>query len=80
LVRVGELVHDIDLKDAKFGAPDASTISAMIDGLQLTHADDAAFLEHGIAMFESLYRSFERSTRPSRLPAVVRKRRHAKRR
>jgi hypothetical protein len=79
LVRVGELVHDVDLKDAKFGAPDASTISAMIDGLQLTHADDAALLEHGIAMFESLYRSFERSTRPSRLPAVIRKKRNAKR-
>jgi len=32
VTRVGELVHDIDLKDAKFGAPEASTISSMIDG------------------------------------------------
>lgn len=78
VARVGELVHDIDLKDAKFAAPEASTISSMIDGLQLTHADDHNLLEHGIAMFESLYRSFERSTRPARPRAVARKKRKAK--
>jgi hypothetical protein len=80
MTRVGELVHDIDLKDAKFGAPDAATISAMIDGLQLTHADDHDLLEHGIAMFESLYRSFERSARPARPRAVARPKRRARRR
>ena len=80
VARVGELVHDIDLKDATFGAPEASTISAMIDGLQLTHADDHALLEHGIAMFESLYRSFDRSTRLARPGAVARPKRRAKHR
>ena len=54
VARVGELVHDLDLKDDKFGAPDAATIGAMIDGLQLTHHDDHALLEQGIAMCESL--------------------------
>lgn len=80
VARVGELVHDIDLKDAKFGAPEAPTISAMIDGLQLTHTDDQNLLEQGIAMFESLYRSFERSTRLARPRAAVQKKRKAKRR
>jgi hypothetical protein len=80
VARVGELVHDIDLKDAKFGAPEASTIGAMIDGLQLTHADDQTLLQQGIAMFESLYRSFERSTRLARPRAAVQKKRKAKRR
>ena len=79
ITRVGELVHDIDLKDAKFGAPEAPTISAMIDGLQLTHADDHDLLEQGMAMFESLYRSFERSARPARPRAMVRPKRRAKR-
>ena len=77
--RVAELVHDIDLKDAKFGAPEASTIGSMIEGLQLTHADDLALLEHGIAMFESLYRSFERAASPPR-PRGVARRKQAKRR
>lgn len=80
VVRVGELVHDIDLKDGKFGAPEAATVEAMIDGLQLTHADDHHLLEHGIAMFESLYRSFERSTRPARPRAVAQPKKRSKRR
>lgn len=77
--RVGELVHDLDLKDGKFGAAEGATVGAMIDGLQLTHADDDALLESGIAMFESLYRSFERSARPPRPRAVAPSRRRAKR-
>jgi hypothetical protein len=78
VTRVGELVHDIDLKDAKFGAAEASTIGAMIDGLQLTHVDDHDLLDHGMAMFESLYRSFERSARPARPRAVARPKRPAR--
>lgn len=78
--RIGELVHDLDLKDDKFGAPDAATVGAMIDGLQLTHADDHDLLERGMAMFESLYRSFERSARPSRPRAVAKSRTPAQRR
>jgi hypothetical protein len=80
VLRIGELVHDLDLKDDKFAAPEAPAIAAMIDGLQLTHADDHDLLERGMAMFESLYRSFERSARPSRPRAVARSRTAAKRR
>ena len=69
--RVAELVHDLDLKDDKYGASDAPTVNAMIDGLQMTHADDHQLLERGIEMFESLYRSFERSTRPARPRALA---------
>jgi hypothetical protein len=71
VTRVGELVHDLDLKDGKYGAPDAPTVNAMIDGLQMTHADDHQLLERGIEMFESLYRSFERSKRPARPRAAA---------
>jgi hypothetical protein len=80
VARIGKLVHDLDLKDDKFGAPEAAAIGAMIDGLQLTHADDHDLLERGMAMFESLYRSFERSARPSRPRAVAKPRTPAKRR
>jgi len=70
VTRVGELVHDLDLKDDKYGASDAPTVNAMIDGLQMTYADDHQLLERGIEMFEALYRSFERSKRPARPRAV----------
>jgi hypothetical protein len=77
---LAELVHDLDLKDSKFGAPEAATVGAMIDGLQLTHADDHALLEHGISMFESLYRSFEKSSRSPRPRAMATSKKQAKRR
>jgi hypothetical protein len=71
--RVGTIVHDIDLKDERHGAPEAATIGALIDGLQLSIADDAALLAQGISLFESLYRSFTRSARPPRKTSTRRR-------
>jgi hypothetical protein len=64
--RVGTIVHDLDLKDERFAAPEAATLGALIDGLQLSIDDDAALLRQGMSLFESLYRAFSRSARPSR--------------
>jgi hypothetical protein len=61
--RVGAIVHDLDLKDERFGAADAPTVAAMVEGLQLVHADDDRLLAEGMTLFESLYRSFDHSTR-----------------
>ena len=74
--RIATIVHDLDLKDDRFGAPEAPTIGAVIEGLQMANGDDAALLEQGMTLFESLYRAFERSSRPSRPDS----RRHQKRR
>ena len=63
LSRIAAIVHDLDLKDDKFGAPECSTVGAMIEGLQLAYQDDDALLEQGMTLFDSLYRSFERSDR-----------------
>jgi hypothetical protein len=64
--RIAEIVHDLDLKDARFGAAEAATVGAMIDGLQLAFPEDQALLEQGITFFDALYRSFERSGRSPR--------------
>lgn len=69
-VRVAAIVHDLDLKDSRFGAAEAATVGAVIDGLQLAHADDDALLAQGIVLFEALYLTFERSAR-SAGPRVV---------
>ena len=61
LSRVAAIVHDLDLKDANFGAPECSTLSAVIEGLQLAYQNDDALLEQGMTLFDSLYRSFEQS-------------------
>ena len=50
--RIAAIVHDLDLKDSKFGAPECSTVSAMIEGLQLAYQHDDALLEQGMTLFE----------------------------
>jgi hypothetical protein len=70
VARLATIVHDLDLKDGRFGAPEASTVGAVIEGLQLAHADDETLLLQGMALFDSLYRSFAQSARSAR-PRVV---------
>ena len=77
--RVAAVVHDLDLKDARFGAPEAAAIGGVIDGLQAGHADDHALLEAGITLFEALYRGFERAVRGSGPRPVARRRTPARR-
>ncbi len=61
--RIAAIVHDLDLKDERFGAPEAATVGAMIEGLQLAYADDGELLAQGMTLFDSLYRSFEQAMR-----------------
>ena len=74
VTRIAAIVHDLDLKDGKFGAPEAATLGIAIDGLQLSSMEDGVLLDRGITLFEALYRSFAQSTRPPRpRPVVTRK-------
>jgi hypothetical protein len=59
VTRIAQIVHDLDLKDDKYNAPEAAVIGRMIDGLRAVHTDDTTLLEHGRGMFEALARSFE---------------------
>lgn len=70
--RVAEIVHDLDLKDARFGAPEAAAIGTIIDGLQLAHDEDDALLGQGMTLFDALYRAFEQGARPPRPTPVGR--------
>ena len=54
--RIAAIVHDLDLKDDRFGAPETPTIGGVIQGLQLANAADEVLLDQGIALFEALYR------------------------
>jgi hypothetical protein len=79
VTRVASIVHDLDLKDGRFGAVESETIGALIDGLQLAHSDDHELLDRGMTLFESLYRTFAhtKKSRPRQVarPRVSRKRR-----
>jgi hypothetical protein len=56
--RIAELVHDADLKDDRYHAPQAPTVELVVQGLRASIADDARLLEFGIALFEALYQGF----------------------
>jgi len=56
--RIGQIVHDLDLKDGRYGAADAPAIGRVIEGLRRSVADDHHLLEQGITLFEALYQSF----------------------
>ena len=59
VAKLGQIVHDLDMKDAKYDLPEAAAVGRMVDGLRALHADDATLLEHGIGMFDALAQSFE---------------------
>jgi len=74
--RLGAIVHDLDLKDGLFGAPEGPAVSALIDGLQTLYEDDDTLLAQGSILFEALYRGFQQSARLTapRRPAAKRAR------
>ena len=55
---IAEIVHDIDLKDDKFGREDASGVERVLTGIAAANAEDAARLERGSQLFDDLYAVF----------------------
>ena len=66
VARIAEIVHDVDLKDDRFGSPHAPTIANLVEGLRASIPGDDELLEQGIVLFEALYRSCQ----PRRNPRV----------
>ncbi|BDG07293.1 chromate resistance protein ChrB domain-containing protein [Anaeromyxobacter paludicola] len=52
---IAEIVHDVDVKDAKYGREEASGVGQVVAGIAAAHAGDEARLERGAALFEDLY-------------------------
>lgn len=63
LQMIGEIIHDIDLKDAKFGRQEATGIDRVITGICRAYKDDESRLARGSALFDDLYASFVRKGR-----------------
>lgn len=57
---LAELVHDIDLKDGKFGRPEIAGLEAQIAGMALLHRDDESRLARGSELFDELLRYFSK--------------------
>jgi len=61
--RIAEIVHDIHLKDEKFGRPEAAGIRQLLEGILATHSGDEQRLDRGFALLDDLYRSFQSRAR-----------------
>ncbi|MBI3803147.1 MAG: chromate resistance protein [Nitrospirae bacterium] len=57
---IAEIVHDIDLKDERFGRPETLGIDRLIAGMILAHKEDEGRLDRGMALFNDLYEYFRR--------------------
>jgi hypothetical protein len=55
LAGIAEIVHDIDLRDGRFGREDAAGIERVLAGIAAACPDDATRLERGAALFDGLY-------------------------
>jgi hypothetical protein len=75
--RVGRLVHDLDMKDAKYGAPETPAVGRIVEGLRALHADDGTLLEQSVVVFDALARSFDSDNVTERLPRLTRRTRPA---
>ncbi len=75
---IGEIVHDVDLKDAKYGRPEAEGVRQLVLGLVHSYPEDAVRLDRGLTLFDELYASFRGQGTPR--PKAARRRRLATRR
>jgi hypothetical protein len=57
---IAEIIHDIDLKDARYERSETPGVAAAIAGLCQVHREDDARLEHGFAVLDGLHRYFSR--------------------
>ena len=60
LSAIGQIVHDIDLKDGKFGREEASGIARLLHGIAASNRNDKLRIERGSAVFDDLYEVFRR--------------------
>lgn len=63
LKAIAEIVHDIDLKDEKYGRAETQGISHVVSGICRTQGDDEARLARGNELFDDIYEQFRRPRR-----------------
>jgi hypothetical protein len=57
---IGEVVHDIDVRDAKFGRPETPGVERLINGIALTQPNDETRIALGGQLLDALYEAWRR--------------------
>lgn len=60
LRRIAEIIHDIDLKDGKFGRSEASGLNLVVRALSDSLKDDHRLLEAGSSILDALHRHYSK--------------------
>ncbi|HEY6875302.1 MAG TPA: chromate resistance protein ChrB domain-containing protein [Myxococcales bacterium] len=60
---IAEIVHDIDLKDEKYGRPDNAGFEHLINGIAMAHPEDEVRLQRASFVLDDLYEYFKRKRR-----------------
>ena len=58
LKAIAEIIHDIDLKDDKYGREEVAGVRSLIAGIASSSTDDEQRLARGSALLDDLYSSF----------------------
>ncbi len=56
---IGEIVHDIDLKEERYGRKETAGVETVLRGIALGTGDDAARLDRSAPLFDGLYARFQ---------------------
>ena len=60
ITAIAEVVHDIDVRDDKFGRPETAGVERLVNGIALTQPEDEARIALGGQLFDALYEAWRR--------------------
>jgi hypothetical protein len=58
LRQIAEIVHDIDVKDSRYGREEAAGVAQLIAGIAATHSSDEERLTRGSTLFDDLHAAY----------------------
>jgi hypothetical protein len=70
---IAEIVHDLDIKDDRYGRPATSGVAQLVAGLTASYPDDVERVRRAIALFDDLHASFNQATAAASRPAKKRR-------
>ncbi len=73
LQSIAEIVHDIDLKDNKYGRKEADGIAQIVTGLSQKLKNDNKLLEKGLEIFDALYQNYSSTYNHPSFPSFARR-------
>jgi hypothetical protein len=60
---IGEVVHDIDVRDGKFGRSETPGVERLVNGIALTQPSDEARVALGAQLFDALHETWRKKRR-----------------